>query len=194
MGFADPGSCQNGCCLPSKFQCPFPRCKNVGCIVAGIAVCMTQDQSYQLSLSILLLPFMGVLSWQRSNCCSTGLFASLLALSSKEYRGLVAGRNPPKQSWERYIFHNATFLAASSVAIAAGHHLEMPGLKNTGKTFFAAWLVQKWSEISSRFLPVPVTVFASSVAAYYSAVWLRAHPKFLVSLVNSLEQCATQRE
>eukprot|EP00927_Polykrikos_kofoidii_P065980 TRINITY_DN61667_c0_g1_i1.p1 TRINITY_DN61667_c0_g1~~TRINITY_DN61667_c0_g1_i1.p1 ORF type:complete len:655 (+),score=91.74 TRINITY_DN61667_c0_g1_i1:145-2109(+) len=87
----------------------------------------------------------------------------------------------------RYFRYNMLMLGSLVLGVAVGRVFGMPGLANTATTFFALWLLEKNIELKNMGVNVMVIVFGSSVAMYYSAVWLHTHPKFVVSLFHSMQ-------
>ena len=73
---------------------------------------------------------------------------------------------------------------------AAGRVLGMPGLTNVATSFGALWAAEKWVELSQLDVNFFVLVLGGSVATWRGALWLHAHPEFVVSLMRALQPAA----
>eukprot|EP00928_Gymnodinium_smaydae_P046134 TRINITY_DN30733_c0_g1_i1.p1 TRINITY_DN30733_c0_g1~~TRINITY_DN30733_c0_g1_i1.p1 ORF type:complete len:723 (+),score=72.05 TRINITY_DN30733_c0_g1_i1:60-2228(+) len=108
-----------------------------------------------------------------------GHYLALLIMSNAYSRG--------KQR-DRYVLHNGSMVVSLVASLLAGNYLGMSGLSNTATTFFVLWGIDKARELSMLCkLSAWFLVFGGSLAAYYAALWLHAHPAFVVSIFKGLE-------
>ena len=90
-------------------------------------------------------------------------------------------------SSKSYVTANVIMLASLTTGAALGSVLGMSGLVNTTITFGSLWLVDKVAETRVFRQNWIITAFGGSVGMYYLAMWLHAHPSFLISMMSLLE-------
>lgn len=110
------------------------------------------------------------------------LFFCLLLMSNYWY----PGNRYNDQAWWNYSWRNAVFLVAAGTAIAVGQMHGMMGMANTGTTFLVLWVMEKYCELHcERDWNGWVGMLLGSISLYAIAMWLHAHPAFIVSLFAS---------
>eukprot|EP00929_Paragymnodinium_shiwhaense_P117269 TRINITY_DN8767_c1_g1_i6.p1 TRINITY_DN8767_c1_g1~~TRINITY_DN8767_c1_g1_i6.p1 ORF type:complete len:552 (+),score=79.86 TRINITY_DN8767_c1_g1_i6:66-1658(+) len=82
-----------------------------------------------------------------------------------------------------YVRANFTMLGSLLLSQAYGHIYGVQSLANTSTTFAVLWAIDKIRELNNILdMNVWVLVFGGSVATYYTALWLHAHPDFVVAM------------
>jgi len=165
-----------------------------------------------LGFRVSMYPFCYVIGWdsedgmvRTSAACGFGLVSftvvRLAGLNSRfvepfspaisvlggigHYLALLIRSNRWYDKRERYMKYNLGMLASLCASQYVGRTYGIPALANTSTTFFVLWGLEKAGELhhvlelSGWFL-----VFGLSVFSYYAALWLHAHPEFIVTLLK----------
>jgi len=137
-----------------------------GLTMAGFAAARIQGVE-----SKILNPFASSVSV----LCGLGHFLALLIMSNRYYRSKAYSKN------------NAIMLASLLGFELVGRIYGLEGLANTTTTFFVLWALEKGLEIRDLLgISHWFVVFGGSVFTYYAALWLHAHPAFVVSVLKSM--------
>lgn len=112
-----------------------------------------------------------------------GHYLALLIGSSRHYRG--PDNNGKSSKITPYIRNNSVMMASLCAASSYGLMRGLPGLANTAITFGVLWMIEKFEDVKFFRAPIQVAIFGGSVATYYAAMWLHAHPDFVVKMVTA---------
>merc|ERR1719329_315289 len=107
-------------------------------------------------------------------------YLSLLILSSRHYTGTKAQEN-------KYMAYNFGMLVSIVVWQAFGRIFGMVGLVSTSTVFLVLWCLEKSEELHNHLgLNGWFLILFGSIFTYFAALWLHAHPDFVVSVFNSM--------
>jgi hypothetical protein len=109
-----------------------------------------------------------------------GYFLALLIASSRHYA------NVPRRLPCHYWRSNAVMAASLTLAAGYGFTQGLAGLSNVAVTFGVLWVVEKGADVKFFKAPTQAVVFLGSVTAHHAAMWLPAHPDFVVKMITAL--------